>query len=66
MTSEEYRKRAAECVELANRARASDRPALLQIAKAWVQLADQAIQDDELMRDLRAQKIASERLQRRR
>jgi len=37
---EEYRRCAAECVELAQRVRAGERKHLLEIAFAWLKLAD--------------------------
>ena len=40
-TVEDYRKRAQEAVELAQRAPASEHAALLNIARAWLRLADQ-------------------------
>ena len=36
----DYRKRAEECVNLAQKARQPDREKLLQVANAWVKLAD--------------------------
>ena len=39
-TVEDYRKRAMECMELAQRARATERPRLFQIAQVWIKLAD--------------------------
>lgn len=45
----EYRKRAHECVELAQRANAIDRIPLLQMAQAWLSLADQrAVEEADL------------------
>jgi len=41
--SAECRKRAQECVELAQTARDTDRPKYLQLAKQWLQLADDAV-----------------------
>jgi hypothetical protein len=42
MTSSfEYRKRARDCVELAQGVRKTDRPRLLHIAQVWLNLADQ-------------------------
>ena len=42
MTSSfEYRKRAQDCVELAQTVSAKDKPLLLQMARAWLGLADQ-------------------------
>jgi hypothetical protein len=40
-TVEEYRKLAQEAVELAQKARASERAALLNIAQVWLKLADE-------------------------
>jgi len=40
-TVEEYRKRAQEAVELAQKARTSERAALLDVAKVWLRLADE-------------------------
>ena len=40
-TVEDYRKRAQEALELAQRARASERPTLLNIAQIWLRLADE-------------------------
>ena len=37
---QDYRKRAEECVNLAQKARQPDREKLLQVANAWVKLAD--------------------------
>jgi hypothetical protein len=37
---QDYRKRAEECVNLAQKARQPDREKLLQIANAWIKLAD--------------------------
>ena len=37
---QDYRKRAEECVKLAQKAREPDRDKLLEIANAWVKLAD--------------------------
>ena len=39
---EEYRKRAQECMELAQRAREPDRSMLVRLAEAWVSMADHA------------------------
>jgi len=39
-TVEDYRKRAQECVELAQKARANERPVLLEIAQTWIKLAN--------------------------
>ena len=36
----DYRKRAEECVNLAQKARQPDREKLLQVANAWVKLVD--------------------------
>jgi hypothetical protein len=40
-TVEEYRMRAQEAVELAQRARANERRTLLNIAQVWLNLADE-------------------------
>jgi hypothetical protein len=40
-TVEEYRKRAQEAVELAQKSRANDRATLLNIAQVWLNLADE-------------------------
>jgi hypothetical protein len=40
-TVEEYRKRAQEALELAQRARVSERPTLLNIVQIWLRLADE-------------------------
>jgi hypothetical protein len=40
-TVEEYRKRAQEAVELAQKARKSERATLLNIAQVWLKLADE-------------------------
>jgi hypothetical protein len=40
-TAEDYRKQAQEALELAQRARESERPTLMQIAEIWIKLADQ-------------------------
>jgi len=42
LTSEDYRKRAQVCIELAQGAREPDRARLLELAKTWLNLADQA------------------------
>ena len=39
--SAEYRKRAQDCVELAQQVSAAERPVLLQLAQAWLGLADE-------------------------
>ena len=41
-TPEQYRKRAEECVQLAQSAPASQRAILIEIAETWVRLADLA------------------------
>jgi hypothetical protein len=48
-TPAEFRKRAEDCVQLAQNARPQDRTILLGIAQAWVELADQATADAELL-----------------
>jgi hypothetical protein len=40
-TVEEYLERAQEALELAHRARESERPTLLDVAKIWLRLADE-------------------------
>jgi hypothetical protein len=45
----EYRKRAQECVELAQHLRASERPKMLKIAEAWLKLADEAAEREATM-----------------
>jgi hypothetical protein len=40
-TVEDYRKRAQEAMELAQTARPSERPTLLEIAQIWLKLADE-------------------------
>ena len=39
-TPEQCRNRAEECVEFAQSARESDRPKFLELAEAWLKLAD--------------------------
>ena len=39
-TAEQCRKRAKECVEFAQSARATDRRKFLELAEAWLNLAD--------------------------
>jgi len=39
-TAEQCRKRAKECVEFARSARERDRPKFLELAEAWLNLAD--------------------------
>lgn len=46
---EEYRSRAEECVQLAQRASACERPILLQIAQTWLRLADLTKAEREMM-----------------
>jgi hypothetical protein len=41
-TAADYRKRAQECVEMAQKAKPAERVTLLDIASAWAQLADAA------------------------
>ena len=43
MAPDEYRKRAQECVELAQNMREPQRTQLLQIAQAWLSLADEGV-----------------------
>jgi hypothetical protein len=38
----DYRKRAQECVEMAQKTKPAERVVLLEIASAWAQLADAA------------------------
>jgi len=40
-TVEDYRKQAQHALELAQKARASERPTLLNIAHIWLRLADE-------------------------
>ena len=42
MTQTEYRSRASECVQMAQLAREPQRSKLLELAKAWLVLADDA------------------------
>jgi hypothetical protein len=48
-TANDYRKRAGECLELAQRARASERPSILRIAHAWICLVEQAEREMQLL-----------------
>ena len=48
-TPEAYRKRAKECVELAQRVTPFARPDVLAIAEAWLRLAEQADQEAMLL-----------------
>ena len=41
-TAQQYRAHAEECVELAKRARPQDKAILLEMAEAWLRLADEA------------------------
>jgi hypothetical protein len=47
----EYRRRAEECVQLAQTARPSHRKSLLEIAAAWIKLADNAEGEAKLLKD---------------
>jgi hypothetical protein len=49
MTPEQYRMRAQECVLLTDEASPSHRSGLLQIARAWLRLADQAEHEASIM-----------------
>jgi hypothetical protein len=50
MSPDEYRTRAQECVQLAATAAEAQRPSLLQIAGAWLRLAEQAEAEERIMR----------------
>ena len=50
MSPDEYRARAQECVQLAATAGEAQRPSLLQIADAWLSLADQAEAEERIIR----------------
>jgi hypothetical protein len=46
---DKYRKRAEECVQLAQSAPASQRPILLDLAQTWLRLADLTAAENALM-----------------
>jgi hypothetical protein len=56
-TVEDYRKRAQEALELAQKARAGERATLLEIAQIWIKLADE--REAALDRDTQKQKRAA-------
>lgn len=49
---DEYRKRARECVELAEKLKPADRPRLLGAAQAWLTLADRAEKEERALREI--------------
>ena len=49
MNIEEYKKRAEECVQLAQAAPASQRPLLLGLADTWLKLAEMTKAESGLM-----------------
>lgn len=57
-SSAEYRRRAQECVELAQQVSLSERPTLLQMAQAWLGLADQRETEEADAVDLRGANVA--------
>jgi hypothetical protein len=62
MSAAEYQKRARECLDLAAHFPASIRAALLEVAEAWLMLADSALTREEPL-NARQNAPASERMQ---
>jgi hypothetical protein len=50
LSAAEYRERAKECLHMASQARERDRPTFIQLADAWMKLADQSDYEDRTMR----------------
>jgi hypothetical protein len=46
-SADEYRRRALQCAELARNVRPEDRAQIMDIAHAWLLLADDAMQNEQ-------------------